>query len=110
METETNGRADNDSVTYDIVDAIAAVVDRDPEALPPLYGSIDPDALETLATAGTVRVTFTYCGYEVTVDGDSVAVEEASPDSTAVADAAGPKADVANADPGSGVSGAVDGE
>lgn len=49
--------------------------------LPPLYEAIDPDALNTICQSATdeteIRVTFTYCGYEVTIkNGDEVIVCE----------------------------------
>ncbi|WP_254766378.1 HalOD1 output domain-containing protein [Salinilacihabitans rarus] len=62
------------SVTEAIVDAVAAAADRDPLGLPPLWDVVDPEALDALfePTRGgrprAGRVTFTYCGYEVTVD------------------------------------------
>lgn len=43
-----------------------------PTALPPLYETVDPDALAAVvdsAPAETTAVRFDYCGYTVTVDG-----------------------------------------
>ena len=64
---------------------VATVADRsgtDPIALPPLYDSIDPDALDAIfGDDRPGRVTFSYAGYEVTVCGrDQVTVicEESS--------------------------------
>lgn len=58
---------------------VATVADRagtEPIALPPLYDSIDPDALDAIFRDDHPgRVTFSYAGYEVTVCGrDQVTV------------------------------------
>jgi hypothetical protein len=37
----------------------------------PLYKSIDPDGLNAVCSTSTVRVTFEYHGYLVTIDGDN---------------------------------------
>lgn len=66
-------------VVYALVRAVADRAETEPTALPPLYETIDPDALaDFVESAGdeTVSVRFTYCGYPVQVAGDgSVAVE-----------------------------------
>lgn len=52
---------------------VAAATGHEPTELPPLYESIDADALEALisgqavSTDGSARVTFAYAGVEVTV-------------------------------------------
>lgn len=60
------------SVAETVISAVAHADDRDPLALPPLYWSIDPDALDSLFRPGsanpTTAVTFDYAGYSVTVD------------------------------------------
>jgi hypothetical protein len=65
---------ETDSVTHEVVEAVAAVSGRDPTALDPIASQIDPDALDTLfeprrdgeqRTSG--HVTFPFDGYEVTV-------------------------------------------
>ena len=42
--------------------------------LPPLYDRVDPEALETLAGSlgqdNEGEIEFTYCGYDVLIDGD----------------------------------------
>lgn len=61
-----------------VVDAIAAATDTDPLVMePPLYSSIDPDALDRLfERGGPERVMFEYDGHEVVVRGDgTVAVD-----------------------------------
>lgn len=55
-----------------ITEEIAALEGTRPTALPPLYESVDPDALASIVescAAETTSVTFTYCGHTVTVDG-----------------------------------------
>ncbi|WP_459807299.1 HalOD1 output domain-containing protein [Halopiger thermotolerans] len=72
--------ATDESVTVQLVRALADAADVDPvELSPPLYDVVDPDALEALfapTEGGTTRrgrVEFTYAEYRVTVDaaGDS---------------------------------------
>jgi len=61
------------------VTAVAAARGVDPVALPPIYESVDVDALNALLAGapdrpGDVegRVTFTYAGYAITVDFDGL--------------------------------------
>ncbi|MFH5801035.1 HalOD1 output domain-containing protein [Haladaptatus sp. CMAA 1911] len=69
-------RATGSSITVRIQEAIAARKQSEWSGCPPLYGVIDPDALERLfapTQTGTRRhgtVTFQYCGYQVTVNSD----------------------------------------
>lgn len=50
--------------------ALADEQGLDATELPPLYASIDPEALDALLRrAPDARVTFTHHGYEITVDG-----------------------------------------
>lgn len=60
-----------------VVERIAAEEGTDPTELPPLYGSIDPDALDDFFSRGRAtdaqssgRVRFRYAGYDVAVRGD----------------------------------------
>jgi hypothetical protein len=54
-----------------ITEAVAASSGVDPLALPPLARVIDVEAVETLVAGdGFRRLTFTYHGHRVTVDGD----------------------------------------
>lgn len=63
-----------DSVTVQIVNAVADATGRDPDTLPPLYSVVDPDALNTLMTdtpsmtseAADVAVTFEFADCTVT--------------------------------------------
>jgi hypothetical protein len=63
-----------------VIEAVAAVSDRDATDLPPLYESIDPDALNMLFdpvddhSDRPLAVSFTYFGYRVRVDRDAVEV------------------------------------
>lgn len=63
-----------------IVMAVAAATGVEPDALPPLYDRIEPDALDDLfrtpdGTARDVRVSFFYGGCAVTVEHESIRVE-----------------------------------
>lgn len=58
----------SESRSTKIIEAIADLEGVDPTELrEPLYGAIDPEALDVLVGSGDVSVTFTYHGYEVTV-------------------------------------------
>lgn len=71
----SSGGRDSESVSTGIVNAVAAAEGSDPTSLPLLYESIDPDALDTVATCDRVGVSFEYAGYEIHVDGrDSIAL------------------------------------
>lgn len=56
-------------ITADILDRVAEAEECDPLDLPPLYHSIDADALERCVASADSPVTlqFTYCTYTVTV-------------------------------------------
>lgn len=59
-----------------VVESVASAVGRDPEAIGPLYGSIDPDALNALMLsdggATTISVTFADCRVVVRGSGEVV--------------------------------------
>jgi hypothetical protein len=61
-----------------VVREVAALQDEDPTALDPLYGAVDPDALDGIfvdADAGEdLTARFRYCDYLVTVTPESVAI------------------------------------
>lgn len=69
-----------EDVVFDVVNEVAARESVDPTELPPLAGTVDPDALSRLVDSGSdrsIRVEFTYRGYDVTVSGDGrVAVRD----------------------------------
>lgn len=77
---------ENTSLTIQIIETVASHSQTDPIALPRLYNSIDPDALEALmhdkkdsAEMAEITVTFTYADYDVTVTGDgSISVADDS--------------------------------
>lgn len=72
MKAPTRQTASND-VSQSIVETVAETENVSPLDLPPLYGSIDPDALDRLfespSAAAELRleVEFLYNGYLVTV-------------------------------------------
>ncbi|WP_254530076.1 HalOD1 output domain-containing protein [Natrinema gelatinilyticum] len=52
---------------------IQTVAEREgvaPTDLPPLYDAIDPEALDSIFTAGQGHLVFPYYGYRITVSGD----------------------------------------
>ncbi|QLG62453.1 HalOD1 output domain-containing protein [Halorarum salinum] len=61
-------------VTVTVVSAVATALDESPLSLPPLYGSVDVDALEEIVAGQreSGRVRFTYCEHLVSVGGDGV--------------------------------------
>ncbi|WP_266077988.1 HalOD1 output domain-containing protein [Haladaptatus caseinilyticus] len=76
-------RAQNEAPSEAVLSAVSEVsnrnviprsTDADGDSLEPLYHAIDPDALNALFTSSendtdsSGSVTFTYCGYEVTVE------------------------------------------
>lgn len=64
----------SDRPSMGIVDAVATATGIDPIELPPLHDYVATDALDSLldrpTTGYTARITFTYDGLEVTVDGN----------------------------------------
>lgn len=68
-------------VSEEIVSVVSAVDDTDPMDLPPLAGTIDPDALDALFACEDVedrRLTFYYYSYRITITADAIRLEEAS--------------------------------
>ena len=64
-----DGSTDGD-VVLSVVEAVAVATNRPLTEVPPLYGSINPEALSMLVTSGsgrTVATTFTYADCRVTV-------------------------------------------
>ena len=63
------------SATEAIVSLVAQERDCDPLELDPLYGAVDPEALDSIcraATEGSVRISFEYAGFTVLIDGGGV--------------------------------------
>lgn len=73
---------DVDDPCPEIVRAVAAVTGRDVLELPPLYDTVDADAVEALAVAGStadLRLSFTYAETSVVVEpGEAIEVRPAS--------------------------------
>lgn len=64
------------SIDLAVVRAISRATGLEPSALPPLYGSIDPDALGGLVTSQEdALVRFEHAGCAVLVDGEAVTAE-----------------------------------
>ncbi|WP_128224230.1 HalOD1 output domain-containing protein [Halobacteriaceae archaeon SHR40] len=61
----------DDSFLLPLIEAITERTDRSTEEIEPVYSAIDPDALETILSrderTGTIQVSFTYEGCEVTL-------------------------------------------
>ncbi|QLH83437.1 HalOD1 output domain-containing protein [Halosimplex pelagicum] len=84
--TELTYRIDDDqSASEAVLDAVAERAGVDVLDLStPLYDAVDPEALDTFyRTSGDegtpTRVSFAYCGYDVTVSGDgTVVLDEAT--------------------------------
>jgi|GEM_PF-2294625 len=75
--------AANERVSEATVAAVAAAAGRDPLDIEPLYGAIDPEALDELTQPHSPQhspslVEFGYCGYDVAVHhGRHVVVSDA---------------------------------
>lgn len=62
-----------------VVSAVAAVTNRDATAMPPLYATVDPEALADLVASGRemfTRIVFSYEDCRVTVSSDGTVVVE----------------------------------
>lgn len=55
-----------------VIEAVAAYSNTPPEELPPLYNTLDPDALDVLFPSDGMngRVDFSYANYKVTLRSD----------------------------------------
>ncbi|MFC7068611.1 HalOD1 output domain-containing protein [Halobaculum lipolyticum] len=77
---------DPDTFVERVIDAVGAAADRPPEQLPPLYESIDTEALATVLghahdrPAAQPRIEFPYAGFTVRVTTYTVAVVEEGDD------------------------------
>lgn len=62
----------SDQISIDVIETIASVTGTDPlEMDPPLYETIDTDALDTLYKRGAdARIEFAYDGHTVVVEPD----------------------------------------
>lgn len=71
MERSTRSPPRHSTTTERVVKAVATYTDTDPLELPPLYDSLDSDALDAVThglSNGTVQ--FQYADHSVTVHGD----------------------------------------
>ncbi|MFC7216267.1 HalOD1 output domain-containing protein [Saliphagus sp. GCM10025334] len=65
---------ESNEIHEQIIDEVAALEDRDPLELPPLYDAVEPDALESIfsttigGTTRVGRVEFPYAGHTITVE------------------------------------------
>lgn len=62
------------STAIEIVDRVAEMEEQDPLDLPPLYDTVDPDALDCLAESSKVQ--FEYIGYNITVDSGTITIDQ----------------------------------
>ncbi|MFC4450144.1 HalOD1 output domain-containing protein [Halorussus aquaticus] len=88
MRVSRTALGDDDRISTRIVTAVADAEGIPPtEVTPPLYRVVDPDALNQLfetkwaASEDGPHVSFTYCGYEVTVEGAGDIVVRTADDS-----------------------------
>lgn len=58
------------SIVSRIVMAVAEREGTDPTDLPPLFTAVDTESVETLLDGTDVQISFTYCGYRITVTAD----------------------------------------
>lgn len=65
-----------EQISEHIIDAVANITNTDPTALPPLYDTLDVDALNQLCQSsdGTVAVTFEYGACEVVIEGPDAVI------------------------------------
>lgn len=85
METGRQTEQRDEAISHRVIEMVAAEVDTDPVELPPLYETIDPEALDALFASSfshgplVGQVAFTYGGCEITVSYDDelvITVEE----------------------------------
>ncbi|WP_076145264.1 HalOD1 output domain-containing protein [Natrinema saccharevitans] len=62
------------SPSLEIVDRVAEMEEQDPLDLPPLYDSVDLDALDRLSKSSKIQ--FEYIGYKITVDSGTIRIDQ----------------------------------
>lgn len=71
------------SSSMQITENIISAINTNPEYMPPLYETVDPEVLAELVNSvedETTTITFCYCGHTVTVRGDGeVMVTQGTP-------------------------------
>lgn len=77
----TSGVGGDEAVSTAVVEAVSEASETSVVDLPPLYESVDPDALDTLFSGEQTPdcLTFEYAGYLVTVHDDYVLVVSDAP-------------------------------
>lgn len=67
---------DPESLHLPIVRAVAAVDNEAPTDLPPLTDVVDPETLAAVVSSASssISVSFSYCGYDLTVTSSTVSV------------------------------------
>ncbi|WP_339102838.1 HalOD1 output domain-containing protein [Haloterrigena salinisoli] len=58
----------------EIVTRVSEMEGTDPLDLPPLYDSIDPEALDRLADSSDIR--FEYAGYSIAIENGTIAIDQ----------------------------------
>lgn len=71
---ETYAIAPIEDTLVDIIEHVAALEETAVCDLPPLYESVDPDLLDAVLESGEVTVSFSYCGYAVSVQSDGLLI------------------------------------
>lgn len=68
------------TVSERVIQRVVSETDTDPVELPPLFNTVDPDALNAIIeTLSEGEISFDYVGYTVTVDADgNVRIREPS--------------------------------
>ncbi|WP_254530451.1 HalOD1 output domain-containing protein [Natrinema gelatinilyticum] len=59
-----------ESLSTRVIETVAEREGVAPTNLPPLYEVIEPEALDSIFTAGRGHLVFPYYGYKITVSGD----------------------------------------
>ena len=62
--------AQTERVSTAVIQAVARANECTPAEIPPLFGAIDPDALDALYINGSPTVEFEYAGHLVTITPD----------------------------------------
>ncbi|NHN47038.1 hypothetical protein G9464_05430 [Halostella sp. JP-L12] len=79
--TWTRDPADHPTPTDAVLSALADAAAREKIDLPPLYDSVDPEALDAVVGGpGSAAVQFEHVGFLVTASGDEVVVQRADGD------------------------------
>lgn len=69
-----------EDLLHKIVSEIECLDERDVSELPPLYDSVDADALQSVVESGVERIEFQHAGYRIIITGGEVQVQNVSGD------------------------------